>query len=45
MLLNCPSCNTQYLLKSVDLHPEGKKPMTARQFLAGAKLSEGDYFD
>ena len=28
-----------------ELHPEGKKPMTARQFLAGAKLSEGDYFD
>ena len=28
-----------------ELHPEGIKPMTVRQFLAGAKLSEGDYFD
>ena len=29
MLLNWPSCNTQYLLNSVDLHPEGKKVLCA----------------
>lgn len=33
------------LLTIVDLHPEGRRPMTARQFLSGRHLAVGDRFD
>ena len=45
MLLNCPSCNTQYLLNSADLQPDGKKVLCAHcsfQWFQDSKIIDNE---